>query len=179
MKFSKYYKFYEIKLSSIKIKRAESMEAAEKYEKRKTTTTKRTLYDYVERHEKAYRHNKIKSLIDFDEEYSSTIKSLAVEKDTKINLTTRVLNGKMLMFSKTSIQRFVYELIDVFMLPTDKVKEIYCKNKIQKCFLYQSLIDTNITSLFFVFICDVSCNLNEKNIERHIFSSISSIKSIK
>ena len=177
MKFSKDYKFYEIKLSSIKIKRAESMEAAEKYKKRKTTTTKRTLYDYVERHEKAYRHNKIKSLIDFDEEYSSTIKSLAVEKDTKI--TTRVLNGKMLMFSKTSIQRFVYELIDVFMLPTDKVKEIYCKNKIQKCFLYQSLIDTNITSLFFVFICDVSCNLNEKNIERHIFSSISSIKSIK
>ena len=60
MKFSKDYKFYEIKLSSIKIKRAESMEAAEKYKKRKTTTTKRTLYDYVERHEKAYRHIKLK-----------------------------------------------------------------------------------------------------------------------
>ena len=76
-------------------------------------------------------------MIDFDEEYSSSIKPLAVKKDTKINLTTRFLNGKMLMFSKTSIWSFVYGLIDIFMFPTDGVREIYCKNKIQKCFLYQ------------------------------------------
>ena len=80
------------------------MEAAEKYEKK--SDKKRTLYYYVERHEETYRNNKIKSLIDFDEEYSSSIKPLAVKKDTKINLTTRFLNGKMLMFSKTSIQSF-------------------------------------------------------------------------
>ena len=55
----------------------------------------------------------------------------------------------MLMFSKTSIQSFVYDLIDIFMFPTDDVKEIYCQNKIQKCFLYQNLTDTNSTSLFF------------------------------
>ena len=94
-------------------------------------------------------------MIDFDEEYSSSIKSLAVKKDTKINLTTRFLNGKMLMFSKTSIQSFLYDLIDVFMFPTDDVKK-YRKNKIQKCFLYQSLTDSNSTTLFlyvFVMFC--------------------------
>ena len=29
------------------------------------------------------------------------------------------------MFSKTSIQSFVYDLIDVFMFPGDVVKELY------------------------------------------------------
>ena len=129
------------------------MEAAEKYEKK--SDKKRTLYYYVERHEETYRNNKINSLIDFDEEYSSSIKSLTVKKDTKINLITRFLNGKMLMFSKTSIQSFLYDLIDVFMFPTDDVKK-YCKNKIQKCFLYQNLTDSNSTTLFlylFVMFC--------------------------
>ena len=63
---------------------------------KKRNVRKGTLHDYVERHEEAYRNNKIKSLIDFGEEYSSSIKSL-IKKDMKINLT------KILMFSKTSI----------------------------------------------------------------------------
>ena len=46
----------------------------------------------------------------------------------------RFLNGKMFMFSKTSIQSFVYDSIDILMFPTDNVKEIYCKNKIKKKF---------------------------------------------
>ena len=40
---------------------------------------------------------------------------------------------KTLMFSKTSIQSFVSNLIDVFMFPDDVVKEIYEKYEIQKC----------------------------------------------
>ena len=152
MRLSKDDKFYEINLSSIKTGRAESMEAAEK-KKKKKTTTKRTLYDYLERHEEACRNNKIKSFIDFDEDCSSSIKSLAVKKDTKttrFNLTTRFLNGKMLMFSKTSIQSFVYDFIDIFMFPTDDVKETYCKNKIQKFFLYQNFTEPT-AHLFFLF----------------------------
>ena len=55
----------------------------------------------------------------------------------------------MLMFSKTSIQSFVYNLIGDFMFPDDVVKEIYKKNEIQKCFLFQNLTDS--TFLFFYF----------------------------
>ena len=55
------------------------------------------------------------------------------------------------------------------MFPTDDVKEIYCKNKIQKCFLYQNLTDTNSTFLSFVFIRGVSCNRNEKILRDIIF----------
>ena len=59
-------------------------------------------------------NEKVKSLIDFDEEYSCSIGSVAIEKSSKIILTTQFLNGKMLMFSKVSIKNFVYDLIDVF-----------------------------------------------------------------
>ena len=58
--------------------------------------------------------------------------SLAIKKETKVNLTHIFLNGQMSIFSKTSIQSFVYDLIDVFMFPDDVVKEIYKKYEIQK-----------------------------------------------
>ena len=51
----------------------------------------------------ALKNQKIRSLIDFDEEYSNSIKSIAIEQSTKVNLTTRYLNGKILMFSKVSV----------------------------------------------------------------------------
>ena len=79
-----------------------------------------------------------------------------MKKEAEVNLATSFLNGKMLIFSKTSIQSFVYDLNDVFMFPDDDVKQIYEKYKIQKCFLYQNLIDTNSTSIFYVFICNLS-----------------------
>ena len=94
-----------------------------------------------------------KSLIDFDEEHVSSMKSLAIKKETKVNLTTLFLSGKVLMFSKTSIQSFVCHLINVFTFPANVVKEIYKKNEIQKCFLCQNLTVTDSTSLFiFLFV---------------------------
>ena len=46
----------------------------------------------------------------------------------------------MLMFWKTSIQSFVYDLIDIFMFPDEIVKNISDKYEIIKCFSYQNLI---------------------------------------
>ena len=87
--------------------------------------------------QEVYRNNKIKSLIDFDEEYVSSVKSLAIKKEAKVNLTTRFLNGKMLMLSITSIQSFVYNLSYVFMFPYDIVKEIYKKMKFKNIFCFK------------------------------------------
>ena len=78
----------------------------------------------------------VKSLIDFDEEYSCSIKS--VEKISKISLTTRFLNGKMLMFSNVSIKSFVYDLIDIFMFPNLEIQKIYKKYKVNRCYLDQN-----------------------------------------
>ena len=84
------------------------LEAAKKIDGSKKKNKKKTkLVDYSERKREALANQKIKSLIDFDEQYSASIKSLSIQKNAKINLTTQFLNGKMLMFSKVSIKSFV------------------------------------------------------------------------
>ena len=135
---------------------------------------KRTLHHYLERQEEACKDSKMKTLIDFDEEYVSSIKSLAIKKETKINLTTRFLNGKMLMFCKTSIQSFVYDLIDIVMFSDETVKSIYDKYEIIKCFLYQKLTDIDSTSVFFVFICRLSYSFDKEK-SRNIQCNFGSI----
>ena len=122
---------------------------------------KRKLVDYVDRKNEALTNQNVKSLIDFDEEYSCSIGSIAIEKSSKINLTTRFLNGKMLLFSKVSIKSFVYDLIDVFMFPNPEIQEIYKNYKVNCCYLYQNLTDTDSTSMFFVFICDLNSCIRE------------------
>ena len=103
------------------------------------------------RHEEAHRNNKIKSIIDFGEEHANSIKSLAVEKKSSVPLTTKFMKSKMLMFIKTSLQSFIYDMIDVFCFLDKIVQKIYEKYKIEECFLYQNLTDTDSTSLFFCF----------------------------
>ena len=75
----------------------------------------------------------------------------------------------MLMFSKVSIKSFAYDLIDVFMFPTEETKKIYNEYKMRKGFAYQNLTETDNTSIFFVFICNFLCSVNEKNSRKIIF----------
>ena len=73
----------------------------------------------------------------------------------------------MLMFSKTFLQSFLYNTSDVFCCPDQlvpqKIQKIYKKYSIEKCSLYQNLADTNSTSLFSIFICNLNCSVNEKD----------------
>ena len=124
----------------------------------------KTLHGYDTRKDEVFKNQQVKSLIDFDDEYSSIIRSVAIQKSSKINLTTRFLNGKMLMFSKVSVKSFAFDLIDVFMFPNDEIQKIYDKHKINQCYLDQNLTDTDSTSMFFVFICDLQCHLREDKV---------------
>ena len=118
-------RFHEIKLQTIKTERLQQLEAAEKFELQKKKNKKRTkLVYFVDRKNEAFTNQKVKSLIDFDAEYFSSIRSIAIEKSSKINLTTRFLNGKMLMLSKVLIKSFVYDLIDVFIFPDQEIRKI-------------------------------------------------------
>ena len=73
------------------------------------------------------------------------------------------------MFSKVSIKSFVYDLIDVFMFPNEEIKKIYAEFKVDRCYLYQYLTDTESTATFFVFICDFKCSIDEKKSRDIIF----------
>ena len=85
MRLSKDDKYYEIKLSMLNTEKSESLESAQSFEKKKKRNKKkRTLYHYLERPEEACRNNKIKSLTNFDEEYISNVKSLAIKKKQKL-----------------------------------------------------------------------------------------------
>ena len=130
---------------------------------------KGTIVDYMSRHKEAYKNNKIKSIIDFDEEHTNSIKSLAVERKSNVKLTTRFMKIKMLMFAKTSFQSFIYDMIDIFCFPDQVVQEIYKKYRIEKYFMYQNLTDTDNTSLFFVFICNLDCTITEKDSRKILF----------
>ena len=170
MKLDKEDKFYQIKLQTIRQERLSSLEAAEKVDQsKKEGKRKANLIDYSERKNEALINQKVKSLIDFDDQYSASIKSISIQKETKIHLTTRFLNGKMLLFSKVSIKSFVYDLIDVFMFLTDEIKKIYQKYKVNHCYLDQNLTDTDSTSIFFVFICDLKCNVRHDEARSIIF----------
>ena len=79
------------------------------------------------------------------------------------------MKGKMLIFAKTSLQSFVYHMIDVFCFRDHAVQEIYKKYQIEKCCMYQNLNDTDSTSLFFIFICDTGCVVSKKESRRILF----------
>ena len=75
----------------------------------------------------------------------------------------------MLMFSKVSIKSFVYDLIDVFTFPDQEIREIYQKYQVDKCYLYQNLTDTDSTSIFFLFVCNLNCSVSEDKARNIIF----------
>ena len=80
-------------------------------------------------------------MIDFDEDHTNSIKSLAIETKSTATLTTRFMKAKMLMFAKTSLQSFVYDMIDVFFFPDQVFQEIYKRYTIKKSFFPQNLSD--------------------------------------
>ena len=100
------------------------------------------MVDFADRNNEAPTNQKVKSLIDFDDKCSSSIRSIALKKSSKVNLTSRFLNGKM---------------------------KIYKKNKINRCYLYQNLTDTDSTSVFFIFICNLSGFIREDEARDIIF----------
>ena len=126
------------------------------------------MIDFTDRQNEALTTKKVKTLIHFDEEYSISIRSIAIEKSSKVNLTTRFLNGKMLIFSKPSIKSFVYDLIHVFMFPNQEIKKINKRYKINTCYL----TDTDITSKFFVFICNLDSSISKDKARDIIFEVI-------
>ena len=92
---------------------------------------------------------KVKKLIDFNKNNCSSIKSLAIKKNTKVKVRSKFMNTKLLMFVKISLASFVDDMIDVFVFPDDNVKYIFSKSNIIECYLY--LILTYNGSVFLQF----------------------------
>ena len=122
------------------------------------------------------KNKKIKTMIDFDKNECNSIKSIIVKSNTNIDVTSRFIRGKMLMFAKLSIKSLVYDMIDVFCFPNDEIQQIYDYYQIGKCFLYQNLTDTDSTSLFFNFIGGLDCSVPESEAKKTIFKCLKKSK---
>ena len=95
MKLSKNDKFYEVKVSAIKSGRRQSLDSLESFDKKNKRIEKKwTIIDYTEHKVIAHKNNKIKSIIDFDEEQANSIKSLAVEKRIKHSTDSKIYERK-------------------------------------------------------------------------------------
>ena len=115
------------------------------------------------------KNKKIKTMIGFDKRESNSVKSIVVNSSTTIDVSTRFWKGKMSMFAKMSLKSFIYDKIDVFCFPDDKVKCIFDKNDIEKCFLYLNLTDTDSCSMFFIFICKLEFCIPESFFRNILF----------
>ena len=169
-KLDKNDSFCQIKLNTINHDRAVGLETAKSFgQKKKNLKRKTTLTDYFQRMDEANRNTNVKSVIDFDDEHSTSIKAVMIKQNSNVKVTTRFTSGKMLMFAKVSIKSFVYDLIDVFMFPNETTKAIYEKYKVKKCYLYQNLTDTDSTSSLFNFICHLNSIVDETTARNIIF----------
>ena len=126
--------------------------------------------------EDAFKNKKIKTIIDFDRKEFNSIKSIALKVNMNINVTSRFINGKMLMFAKIWLKCFVYDMIDVLCSLTEEVKMIYDKYDIIKCYIYLILSDTDICSCFFNFICKKECNVKESESRNLVFEILKQSK---
>ena len=72
-------------------------------------------------------------------------------------------------------------MINVFVFSEEDsgVVAVYEKYKVKRCELYQNLTDTGSTSLCFIFICDRSSQVREKESKKIIFDEVMIVSSYK
>ena len=78
----------------------------------------------------------------------------------------------MLIFAKSSLKRFIYDLTELFMFPIQKTKKIYDKYQVDDVYVYQILTDTDSTSLQFLFFCQEENTIPENMFRKIIFEVI-------
>ena len=112
-------------------------------------------------------------MIDCDDDCNS-IKSIIVSGNTTVDVSTRFIKGKMLMFAKVSLKSFVYDIIDIFSFPDEEVRAVYNQYDIEKCFLYLNLTDADNCLMFFAFICSLDCDVKESEFRKIMFRILKS-----
>ena len=73
-------------------------------------------------------------MIEFDNDCNN-IKSIIVSRNTTVDVSTRFIKGKILMFVKVSLNSFVYDIMDVFTFSDEEARAVYNQYDFEKCFL--------------------------------------------
>ena len=118
-------------------------------------------------------------ILEFNNHELASIKSFAVKKRDHTKVTNTFLSGKMLMFVKLLLMSFIYEVLETFCFPDEKVQAIFKKYCTEIVNIYQILTDTDSTSLKFLFSFDPNSETPESKIREVIFEVITTSKIYK
>ena len=102
-------------------------------------------------------------VIEFNDSQSFTVKSIAVKIETNIKCTTRSMSGKLLMFAKLSLKRFIYSIVEFLYFPEENliIASIYEKYEMEKIHCYHILTDTDSTAIQFVIVSNADSTFPE------------------
>ena len=114
-------------------------------------------------------------IIEFNEHESSSVKSMAVKSEINIKCTSRFMSGKLLMFTKLSLKSFIYSLVELLHFPEENpiLASIYKKYDIEQIFCYQTLTDTDSTSIQFIIVSDPASLYPECDVRDILFEFFS------
>ena len=82
---------------------------------------KRKIKDADLQIDEAVKNKKIKTMIEFDKNECNSIKSIVIKDNTTIDVSSRFIKNKMLMFAKLLLKLFVYNMIDVSCFPDETI----------------------------------------------------------
>ena len=98
--------YRSVKTNSIKNQTSEGLDALEALKKERKDKKRKLAKDAETKLDDSFKSKKIKSMIDFDQSECNSVKSIVVKGNTTIDVTSRFIKGKMLMFSKVSLKSF-------------------------------------------------------------------------
>ena len=140
--------FKNVRLKEVENEEQTNMDALKCFVEKEKKSKKRKIKEVNAQFEDALKNKKNKTMIDFDKIECNSIKSILIKGSDTVDVSSRFIKGKMLMFGKLSLTSFVYDLIDVFCFPDAEIKQIYDSYETIKCFIYLNLTYTDSTSIF-------------------------------
>ena len=115
--------FRNVKIKALESQNMEDLDALEVLKKKEGRFKNRNrTVDVETKLEEDFKNEKIKTMIDFYQNNCNNIKSIALESELNVNVTSRFISVKMSMFAKVSLKSSIYNMIDVFCFPNKTVK---------------------------------------------------------
>ena len=171
--------FYFLICESLSKKLEEDLEGIEQYSKKINKRKFRQQQAKVDKIENKIKEcddiRKNKMIIEFNEQKSASVRSIAVKSNHFVKCTMRFMYGKLLMFAKLSLKSFICSLVKLLHFPEENpiVSDIYKKYQIEEINCYQVLTDTDSTSTQFIIVSEPESKFPECDIRDILFEIFS------
>ena len=171
--------FYFLICESLSKKLEEDLEGIEQYSKKINKRKFRQQQAKVDKIENKIKEcddiRKNKMIIEFNEQKSASVRSIAVKSNHFVKCTMSLRYGKLLMFAKLSLKSFICSLVKLLHFPEENpiVSDIYKKYQIEEIHCYQVLTDTDSTSTQFIIVSEPESKFPECDIRDILFEIFS------